>query len=148
MNDCEKFVLGATRSTFDSNGDFIPDLLSFKNSIAFIAGTTGAFLNPFGDPLDNYHKLKAGYPTTISQNNLPGFTPRTNTIVHVDNPTDDVSCYQYTTNNVAVMQAGNNLKVTLLQNTSIIDNKPTMMTAVHQWNGTDTIVYFNQGDFQ
>jgi hypothetical protein len=148
MNDCEKFVLGATRTTFDSNGDFIPDLLSFKNSIAFIAGTTGAYLDPFGDPLNNYQKLKAGYPTTISQNNLLNFTARTNSITHFDGTSDDNDCYQYNTSNVAVMQGGNNIKVSILQNTSIIDNKPTLLTAIHSWNGTDTTVYFYPGDFQ
>lgn len=147
LNDCEKFTLGADRNTFDSNGDFVPDFLSLKNSIPFIAETTGAFLSPFGDSINNYNKLKLGYPTTVSMNNLLGFQPRVNALVHVASGSDDFDCYHLTSKSVAVLQQGNSIKLSLILNNSVIDNKTIMSVASQKWNGKDQIMYFNNGDF-
>jgi hypothetical protein len=147
LNDCEKFVLGADRTTFDSNNDFIPDFLSFKNSVPFISGTHGAFLSPFGDSINNYTKLKLGYPTNVSKQNLLNFQPRVNALSHVASTTADNECYHLTSQSVAVLQAGNSIKLSLIQNNSVIDNKTIMSTAAKVWNGKDSTIYYYNTDF-
>jgi hypothetical protein len=147
LNDCEKFVLGADRATFDSNGDFIPDRLAFVNGIPFMAGTSGAYLNPFGDALNHYSKLKIGLPVTISQKNLLNFVPRQNTLLHETSDSIDVECYRYTARKVAVMRAGDVIRVHLIQNHSIINNKPVLTTVSKSWKTGEKTLSFERGDF-
>ncbi|MBC7397395.1 MAG: hypothetical protein H7333_08125 [Bdellovibrionales bacterium] len=148
LNDCEKFVLGANRDNFDSNADFIPDLLSFKNSIPFISGTSGAFLNPFGDALDNYAKLKLGYPVTVSQRNLKAFEPRVITLTHLSTSSSDTECYRYLAKHVAVLQAGNSIQISVIENNALIDNKPILVVGTKKWNGRERVIFFNQEEFK
>jgi hypothetical protein len=147
LNNCEKSVLGGVQNNFDSNGDFIPDFLSFRNSIPFIANTTGAFLDPFADPLNNYNKLKAGLPISISTAKVLNFTARATTLEHVASTTSDNQCYHMIVNNVAALNGGNTIKVSLIQNNAIIDNTPILQTAVRTLDGPSSSIYFVPSDF-
>jgi hypothetical protein len=147
LNDCEKFILGAERANFDSNGDFIPDRLAFVNNIPFIAGTSGSFLDPYGDSMNQYTKLKLGYPVGISQRNIDGFIPRQLSLLREPDEAEDVDCYRYTAKKVAVLRGGDVIRVYLVQNQSIIGNKPVLKTVSKSWRAGELAVTFERGEF-
>jgi hypothetical protein len=147
LNDCEKLVLGGVQGQFDSNGDFLPDLMEFKAPVAFVAGSSGAYANPFGDPLDNYTKLKLGLPLTISQSKVLNYSTRQITLQHIASTTSDNQCYHMIANQVAVYNDGNTIKVSVIQNTAVIDNQPVLQTAVRSLDGASSTIYFAPSDF-
>jgi hypothetical protein len=147
LNDCEKWVLGATVSSFDSNGDFIPDLLALKNSIPYIPGTSGAHLNPYGEPMNLYTKLKLGFPIGMDSRNLPGFKSQENRLLHKV-ATSDQDCYTYSAKNVAVLRVGDRIRVSIIENESVIGNKPTLRVASKVWSGGVPRVRFDATDFE
>jgi hypothetical protein len=147
LNDCEKLVLGGIQGGFDSNSDFLPDLMEFKNLLPFVANSSGAFLNPFGDPLNNYTKLKLGLPLSISQAKVLNFTTRQVSLQHIASTTSDNQCYHMIANNVAVLNGGNTIKISVIQNTAVIDNKPVLQTAVRTLDGPSSSIYFVPTDF-
>lgn len=147
LNDCEKFVLGAERNNFDSNGDLIPDRLAFVNNIPFIAGTSGSYLDPYGDSMNQYTKLKLGYPVGISQRSLVGFIPRENSLLREKDEQADIDCYRYSAKKVAVLRGGDVIRVYLIQNQSIISNKPVLKTVSKSWRAGEFTVTFERGDF-
>ncbi|MDR3607073.1 MAG: hypothetical protein P4M08_06810 [Oligoflexia bacterium] len=148
LNDCEKLVLNGTQANFDSNGDFLPDLMEFKANLPFVLGASGAFLNPYGDPLNNYQKLKAGLPVSISQAKVLNFNTRQITLEHVQSTTPDNQCYHLIAGSVAALNGGNSIKISVIQNTAVIDNVPILQTAVRALNGMSDSVYFVPTDFK
>lgn len=147
LNDCEKFLLGALRSTFNSNGDMIPDFLALKNSIPFIPGSaSAAFADPFGDGISNYMKLKEGLPVQVSQKELNNFTMRAVTLNAEANPSPDISCYHLQVDHVALSGTENRIRVMVVQNGATISNKPFMQTAERSMDGSLS-VSFTPGDF-
>jgi hypothetical protein len=104
-------------------------------------------LDPFADPLNNYNKLKAGLPISISTAKVLNFTARATTLEHVASTTSDNQCYHMIVNNVAALNGGNTIKVSLIQNNAIIDNTPILQTAVRTLDGPSSSIYFVPSDF-
>jgi hypothetical protein len=147
LNDCEKLVLNGVQGQFDSNGDFLPDLMEFKSLLPFVANASGAFLNPFGDPNDNYTKLKLGLPVSISQAKVLDFKTRQVSLEHIASSTSDNQCYHLIAKQVAVLNGGNTIKISVIQNTAVIDDKPVLQTAVRTLDGPSSSIYFVPSDF-
>ena len=148
LNDCEKFILGGNRQTFNSSGSLIPDALAFKNTIAIQPNQpTTALVDPFGDGLTNYSKLKLGLPIQVSNRSLANFQTRITDLEVESQPTPSTTCYHLNVQNVAMTAPDNNIKLYVIQNSAAVQDKPFLMTATHQI-GLNRNVIFQVGDFQ
>lgn len=149
LNDCENFVLGGLQNSVDSNGDFIPDFLSFRNLVPFIAGTTGGQADPFADGMSNYQKIKLGLPISVSKSKILDFLTRQSALEHVDSDQADLDCYKLTTRRVGVSGPGNTIKISVIQNTALIDDKPIMVSAERKLDVQSfSKITFDRKDFQ
>ncbi len=148
LNDCEKFLLGADPSTFNTNGDLLPDLFALQRGLPIIPGSASqAFADPFGDGVTNYMKLKLGLPLAVSEKTLINFKQRQITLVQQAS-SPDVDCYQMTVNNVALSSLSNTIRVMVVQDSSAAQSKPFMTTAERQLDVSSMSVNFSPGDFK
>ena len=149
LNDCEKYVLGATRGVFSSSRDFVPDFYAFKNNLDILPGTSNLFADPFGDGLTNYQKLKAGMPTDVSNRLIGPFIPRSTSIVHLSAPSAEQSndCYSLTISDVLVYGVQNVLKFYWVQSEQLTQNLPYLKTAIKVVPGLDGNVQLTSDDF-
>lgn len=149
LNDCEKFVLGATRTTFNSNGSLIPDFFAFVSQLAIIPGSLdGAFADPFGDGLQNYAKLKLGLPIAASSRSLTGFNQRTVSLTQVASADPAVACYNYNVDHIAMSAERNVVRVMLVQNSSAFQNKPYLKSARVAISIDQPAASLSTGDFK
>lgn len=149
LNDCEKFILGASRSTFNTNGNIIPDFFAMKNALPIIPGSgSSSFADPFGNGLTNYSKLKIGLPTQVSSQALVNFEQRITSLSLESSPTPMVDCYHLNVQNVALSNFNNSIKVMVVQNGAAIDDKPFLQAATRSFDGTSTLLSFSKGDFK
>jgi len=150
LNDCEKFLLNASRTVFNTNGDMIPDFLALKTTLPVIIGSASAALaDPFGDGITNYSKLKLGMPIQISNRTLsPDFQARATSLDLESSPSADVDCYHMVVENVALTSYSNTIKVMVIQNSSAVDDKPFLQVAERPFSGGQTSVSFLPGDFK
>ncbi len=149
LNDCEKYVLGASRVKFNSNGNLIPDLLALKNSLPVIAGSANrAFADPFADGTMNYMKLKSGLPIQVSAKTIPDFLTRVTSLTAETSPSPNLDCYHLQVDNVALSGPTNRIKVMLVQNSSAVQDKPFLMGAEAAIDQTKGSVSFSPGDFK
>ena len=148
LNDCEKFLLGANASTFNTNGDLIPDLFALQSGLPIMPGSASqAFADPFGDGLTNYAKLKLGLPLAVSDKSLVDFNQRQTTLVPEQSSSPDVDCYHLTVNNVALSALNNTIRVMVVQNSAAAQSKPFMTSAERQIDPSSLSVSFTSGDF-
>ena len=149
LNDCEKFLLNASTQSFNGNGDLIPDLLAFKNTLSIqTADGAVALADPFGDGITNYNKLKMGLPIQISKKQVPSSYQTRITSLTVDSVDNTgVTCYHYVVNGIALSGPTNTMKVYVVQNSSMIQNKTVLMTAEKSL-GSGLISSFAATDFK
>ena len=147
FNDCEAFVLGASLVDFSTNNSFIPDFLAFKNTLPFLVGSKPGLLDPFNDGLTNYQKLKLGLPIQVSKNKVSDFQTRNTTLTHDTSPVANIDCYHVVVDTVAVLGNGNAIQVSVVQNTAVLDDKPTVLSARKIVNGQNLPVTFVPTDF-
>jgi hypothetical protein len=149
LNDCEKFVLGASRTQFNSNGDMLPDQFALRAGLPLIAGTSvTAFSDPFNDGMNNYSKVKAGLPIQVSLKNIGTFSGQVSTLTPETSTVDGVSCYHYQASNIATTNTVNNLKIMVVQNRSALENKPFLMSASASLPSRATVLSFQPGDIK
>jgi hypothetical protein len=148
FNNCESFILGASLNTFSTNGTFLPDFLGFKNALPILAGTDGTQLDPFGDGITNYDKIKQGLPTQVSKSSIQNYLTRVTTLTHRTSTSPDVDCYELVVQNVAVFGNINTIQVSVIENAAVLDDKPTIRYAQHSTAGQGTTLTFQPGDFQ
>jgi hypothetical protein len=129
LNDCESFVLGASLDTFSTNATFIPDLIGFKNLLPILPGADLSQADPFGDGVTNYLKLKRGLPLSVSQSAVSDFLQRSSTLFHEDSADPDTDCYHLHVENVAVLGTANRIRVSFIENATLIDDKPVILSA-------------------
>jgi hypothetical protein len=148
FNDCEKFVLGASLDSFNSNGDFIPDFIKFKNQLPFVPGTRGSFANPFNDGFDNYSKIKKGLPISIAANKVfSSYKTRRHRLAPVESSDPSVDCYNLSVEDVATLSPYDVIRVWLVQNSAIVDDNPFVQIAEKPLLGSQQIG-FSAEDFQ
>ncbi len=130
LNDCEKYVLGGNYRVFNSSGSLIPDFMALKNNIPIQPGDAAvAMKDPFGDGMTNYYKLKVGLPVSVSTQNLTDFFPRSTSLTVTSNPTPDIVCYHLDVSSVALSMPHNKIRVSVVQNKSVGQDEPTLVTA-------------------
>lgn len=148
LNDCEKFLLNGSIQSFSSAGNLIPDLLAFKNTMAIQSGNANvALADPFADGLNNYAKLKLGLPVQVSKKYISNFESRVSNLVVESSAATGVTCYRLNVNKVALSGLNNKIKVYVIQNSSLIQDKPFLMTAEVMVNG-DRNAIFQASDFR
>ncbi len=149
LNDCEKFLLGGNRNSFNSNGDLIPDEYAFKSSLPIIAGSGGsAFSDPFLDGITNYSKLKMGLPLAVSLKTLLDIEHRQTAIVAESSPSPDIACYHFTVGKIALSASNNRVKVMIVQNSSGVEDRPFLKVAYARFSEDHTTVTLSPGDFK
>lgn len=149
LNDCEEYLLRSDSTTFDTNGDFIPDLLAVKNGIPFLPGTDGAFIQPQGDGVWNYTKLKQDLPMRVAASKVLSFKTRVSQIRKLDTLADgDRDCFELTVNPVAVIGNGNTFKLFVIENQALISNRPLLRTGVKTVPNGSNDLYFSDTDIQ
>jgi hypothetical protein len=147
LNDCEKLVAGGNYQLFSSPQNFIPDKMAFANSMSIQPSNANVALSqPFADGYTNYYKLKLGLPTTVSAKNLVGFVQRTNQLTVTSTPNASTTCYSLAVNNVALTAPNNKITVYLVQNPSLMQDKPFLMKATGIMGGNSTVT-FQPSDF-
>lgn len=126
LNDCEEKLLSSNRFDPDSNLDYIPDPLAFKNDIAFLKGTSEALLDPDNDGINNYFELK--YNTPLRTNNASVRSLRnTKYIATVLSDNAIQTCYHYDIIDVPTTPQRNDLiRVYLMENRSVAGTKRIM----------------------
>ena len=148
LNDCEKFLLNGSIQSFSSTGNLIPDLLSLKNTISIQSGNVNvALADPFGDGMNNYAKLKYGLPIQVSKKYVSDFDTRISNLVVESTDISGVTCYRLTVDKVALSAMNNKIKVYIVQNTSLIQDKPFLRTAEVTVN-SDRHAVFQAIDFR
>jgi uncharacterized protein YegL len=126
LNNCEEhIVLKSKADSFDSNEDWIPDFLAFRNNIAFMEGSTEVQLDPDGDGVNNYNELKLGTPIKFANDRLIGFKPFKYELELVSDDADR-TCYTLEVNDVKMLRESQKFRLFLLENTAIIDTKRFM----------------------
>ena len=139
LNDCEKYVLGANYKSFNSSGSLIPDFMALKNGISIQPGNpyVGNAI-PFADSLTNYSKLKMGLPVNSAVTDLTRYKVRVTNLEVAPLPTDSanpkhdnlaVSCYHMNVSNIAVTGDANTLRVSLVMNSALGQDKAYMKVA-------------------
>jgi hypothetical protein len=147
LNDCEKFVLGGTVATFNSNGDMIPDAFAAFNSLSILPSSAGiAQADPFGDGFTNYAKLKLGLPIQVSSQTLLDIKSRTTTLTIESQPTAQTTCYHYVVSNVAFSATQNLIKLMVIQNNATLQDHPFLMNAT-KVPGDNGVASFAPSDF-
>jgi hypothetical protein len=139
LNDCEKYVLGANYKSFNSSGSLIPDFMALKNGISIQPGNpyVGNAI-PFADSLTNYSKLKMGLPLSAAVTDLTQYKVRVTNLQLAPLPTDSsnpksgnlaVSCYHINVSNIAVTGDANTIRVSLVMNSAVGQDKPYLKVA-------------------
>jgi hypothetical protein len=149
LNDCEKFVLGASRASFNSNGDMIPDQLAFRSGLPIDAGTSAAaFLDPFNDGINNYNKIKAGLPLKVSMKTLGSFPQQYTQLTPEASSVAGTSCYHAVVGGIAISNVINTFKMMVVQNSSALQDKPFLMTATAVLPSGANSASFQPADFK
>jgi hypothetical protein len=120
LNDCEKILLknGSGINNPDSNGDFIPDWLEFKNGLSFQVGSLSA-VNSFGlDGMSFYHKIKSSLPVSLSIDQLNHFPSTTYNLARVTSPPNQ-DCYRLDVDNLPTLGDGNTVRVDVMMKSDL-----------------------------
>lgn len=146
INDCEEAVILKSKiDSFDSNDDWIPDDLAFRFGISFVQGRSEIFLDPDNDNLNTYGEIKVQTPVRYANDRIFGLNPYEYDLQMVSS--DLVKdCYQLDVLNVSRSTGENRIRVYLLENTSVIDDKRFMRVSEKSMAGG--FVEFDRGDFQ
>lgn len=130
LNDCEELVLQNPSGVkdFDSNGDHIPDGLSFRSGLNFVAGTDLAAQSKFEDGFTNYEKIKQGLPTTLSYKQLLNPKPY-EFLLSISKADAAETCYNLRIKNFTILGPNNKVRVTFSQITPLLSTRRVFSTA-------------------
>jgi hypothetical protein len=148
LNDCEKFLMSANPATYNTNGDLVPDFFAFRFGLPIQPGTSAeAFADPFRDGIENYQKLKLGLPLQVSAASLSnGFLQRSLSLTQTSSSPTGVSCYSLTASHVALASPTDTIRVMMVQNAAVAQDKPFMLFAEAPVSGG--AVQFSPSDFK
>ncbi len=148
LNDCEEFILKSDRTKFDSNSDFIPDEYAFRASVPFIAGTNGAYAMPAGDGITNYLKLKMGLPVQVDRAKVLDYRTRVTELFRERTTDLTDECFHLKVDPVAFLGPNNILRLYLVENSAVIDDKPSLRVAERVIDLRERVIRFTDGDFR
>lgn len=147
LNDCEEWVLRTDRYRFDTNGDFIPDFTALRNLLPMIVGGNAVGSDSDADGVRGYDEIKRGSPTFISNSDLLEFTEAEHRLVAIESDNDE-SCFELRVSHLPVVGPDNNIRVTLIFNSSIVDDKPVRFVANRRLDGFSHQIEFSKEEFQ
>ena len=148
LNDCEELILGSMPDLFDSNGDGIPDFMSLKAHLPFLPGSKLTSTDADSDGLNNYSEVKIGAPLFASNDRLLSFKPMTYEMRRLPSSEGDEDCYHVQINDITAMGPDNRIRVYLVENTSVIDDKKFLRIAEGQFYGIGDYLRFSNEDFK
>lgn len=150
FNDCEEDVLGGLeRAKWDTNDDWIPDLLSFRRGVAYQTGVIDAWLNPDWDEDFSYNEVKSLTPVDFDNRRIYGlFKQKYNLeLVSDDNGQD---CYEGSVEDIPVALGNSNenkYRLYLGEHTVVGERQRILRTAEKPLIPGGTITFTNE-DFQ
>jgi hypothetical protein len=146
LNDCEEYILRSEMFELDSNRDLVPDWTAFKARLPFLAGTQGTWQIPFADGMTNYAKLKAGLPLAVARSRVLSFRPRATELEKLA-PEGEAQCYRLRVDPVAIIGFRNRIRLRLIENTAVIEDKLRMRSAAREVAPGAGEVVFVREDF-
>ncbi len=147
LNDCEEWILRSLRDEFDSNGDLIPDYLSFKNRLAFTAGNAIPSGDPDSDQVSNYVEIKSGMPIYVSNSAIPEHRPIKVSLTKVGTEAD-TDCYSLSAKDIATLGWDNLIRIYLVENASVVENRSVLRVAEGRLQGGSKVIMFSKGEFK
>lgn len=145
LNDCEEKLLDSDPNDPDTNHDYIPDDLAFKNGIKMNESSNAAYLDPDYDQLSDYQELKYNTPARVNNASVPGYKLLRYTATLVSS-TSDQDCYHFDVTDLVTRSNNDKIRVYLMENTKTLDEKRIMRTAEGQLSGGN--LYFLNEDFK
>lgn len=94
LNDCEEELLESDPRNPDTNFDYVPDFLAFRNGISLSERTHLGQLDSDVDGVTDYQELKDGTPLDFDNTTLPGLKK----VVYTQEQTQSTAtqqCYRY-----------------------------------------------------
>ncbi len=148
LNDCEEqIVLKSKIESFDSNEDWIPDGLAFRRSMAFVEGTNQeSLLDPDWDGANNYSEVKTNTPMQYDNNKIYGIKPYRYKIETVKEDSAQ-TCFHLKVDQIPAKTEHDLIRVYIMENTSVINNKRFFRTAEKRLRPGVTNVKFKDDDF-
>ena len=145
LNDCEEKLLDTDPEEHDTNYDYIPDDLAFKNGVKMNEASNAGYLDPDYDGLNDYQELKYNTPARVHNQKVSGLKKLKyiGGLIHSD-PNQD--CYHFDVSNMATRTNYDTIRVYIMENTKTLDEKRIMRTAEKQMIGG--AVFFTNADFK
>jgi hypothetical protein len=145
LNDCEESLLGSDVVNFDTNGDYLPDGLAFRNGLSLLPSAHDLYLDPDSDGVDNYTEIKNGTPLQYRNAGVNNLLYG-QLFLNKDSQTDIQSCYSFNAATVPMIGNNNKMTVYLIENTSVINENRIMKKA--EGRVVDGAVNFTDDDFK
>ena len=145
LNDCEEKLLDTDYEEPDTNYDYIPDDLAFKNGVKMNESSNAGYLDPDYDGINDYQELKYNTPARIHNDNVPGHKR----LIYqggLVSSTPDQDCYHFNVSDMVTRTNWDTIRIYIMENTKTLDEKRIMRTAEKQMVGG--AVYFTDADFK
>ena len=148
LNDCEKVLLGnaAGIGKPDSNGDFIPDWLEFKNFVPFQVGAPNAAQNNGLGGLTLYEDIKQFLPTMIAAGQLLNPVP-VNYNLKTVSQTPVQTCYLLNAQNLPTIGENNTVRIDIMERSPLLSGSSNLRTLYHvgkkAFVGSSLLLNFN-----
>jgi hypothetical protein len=128
LSNCSEKILGAKWDDFDSNEDWIPELLAFNSNIGFLPGTIDVNLDSDKDGIRTYDEVKEFTPPNFDNNHLLDMPRYNYSLVKVSQ--DDVQdCYKLRVDGISTTSETDGIRIYLLEGSSVIETKKNLRTA-------------------
>ncbi len=146
LTDCEEQLIGTEPDSFDSNNDYIPDDIAFRNKLAAAQGSISESLENMDlDSLTNYDEIKYNTPYNFHNDdiiNLKTLEYRLKTVSDSSLKT----CYHLDIGNFAEVTNTSLMRIYIMEETLLSYNKKFLRTAEKAVPQGAT-VHFTSADF-
>lgn len=145
LNDCAEALMKSDRLSADTNHDFVPDWMAFRNGLAFIKDAEDAFLDSDGDGLTNYEEVKLQTPKNFPNQSIPGLRPYK---IQLDTVSEEekIDCFNLTIHDVPVVGEHNRIAVHILESTPAVFEAVVIRRAEKELTGS--VLQFTDEDFK
>lgn len=146
LTNCEEKILGTRWTSFDSNGDWIPDKLAFIRSVAFLSGTSDVELDTDHDGVRNYDEVKYFTPIEFENGKIIGLAPYKYQLVKTF---EDMvkSCYRVDVTEITVTNQVDTLQLVVIEGSSALQDRQILRTVERTIDGQKR-VEFEEADLK